>query len=431
MSDTFGLEDLGLDIPVGDTDFTDMVGDDTGPDTSLVQGSVAAHALHSVFTGNPITLVNSPPGAGKSALISKVVAYLLLRTDLSLHVVAPTNNAASELASRIVQEAGPATALIIPRDGREVPDDVATIAEPYVVGSDGSIVRPERQVHVTTVHSAKQSHPEVDVMIVEEAYQVQYGLLAEAADGAEQLLMVGDPGQIGPVVAHDVTPWRGIEDAPVARAPEVLGRMDAHVLTLPSTYRIGQESVEAIAPLYPFGFNSQRDPKQVDGSQEIECLQVPDSLPSLSLARAVADRVSAMMGRTLRVTERDGSVTVRPVEQSDLCVIAALNETVANTLAELETRGLSDVKVGTADSLQGGQWNVVVAVDPLVSGSNASAHSTSNGRLCVMASRHMCHLTWVFSPSWRDRLSSAALSDSERAKAEKVRDALTSKPCCT
>lgn len=431
MDDVFGLEDLGLEVPVGESDFTDMVGQTQGPDTTLVAGSVAARALHSIFQGNPVTLVNSPPGAGKSALIAHVIAYILHRTDLSVHVVAPTNNAALELAHRIAQQAGPATAVVRLRGGRELPEGVASDDTPFLVGADGKMIQPKRQVNVTTVHSAKQSTPKVDLMIVEEAYQVQYGLLAEAADASEQLLLVGDPGQIGPVVSHDVSPWRGIEDAPVARAPEVFGRMDASVLTLPCTYRIGQESTDAIAPLYPFEFRSARDPKQVDGLREIETIKVAGDLTPLDLARALADRAQSMIGRTLRVTEQDGTVTVRPVEQTDVCVIAALNETVANTLAELSTRGLDEVKVGTADSLQGGQWHAVVAVDPLATKGKVSDHATSNGRLCVMASRHMSHLTWVYADGWRERLDDSPMSEGERAKARKVRESLSSKPAAT
>ncbi len=43
----------------------------------IVVGSVTARALYRVWSGRPVTVVDSPPGAGKSTLIRDVVAHLV------------------------------------------------------------------------------------------------------------------------------------------------------------------------------------------------------------------------------------------------------------------------------------------------------------------------------------------------------------------
>jgi len=81
--------------------------------------------------------------------------------------------------------------------------------------------------------------------------------------------------------------------------------------------------------------------------------------------------------------------------------------------------------VGTADRLQGGQWHAVVALDPFIGYEGLSPHAMSLGRLCVMASRHRTHLTWVHDGRWNTHLSgSTDVPGAEAALA--VRRALTS-----
>ena len=56
--------------------------------------------------------------------------------------------------------------------------------------------------------------------------------------------------------------------------------------------------------------------------------------------------------------------------------------------------------VGTADRLQGGQWPLVVALDPAAAVGSDNEYAMSLGRLGVMISRHTHHLTWLSDASW-------------------------------
>jgi len=68
--------------------------------------------------------------------------------------------------------------------------------------------------------------------------------------------------------------------------------------------------------------------------------------------------------------------------------------------------------------------SAVVALDPITGADVASAHALDLGRLCVMASRHVCHLTWVTSKSWRATLAASIDSKAELTRHVAVREAL-------
>src|SRR5699024_6509475 len=76
-------------------------------------------------------------------------------------------------------------------------------------------------VLVNTLKSLQVNKQTVDVLIIDEAYQAPYAEVLAAASEAKQLLLVGDPGQIGPVVTINTAAWDHLDYAPHHRAPEV------------------------------------------------------------------------------------------------------------------------------------------------------------------------------------------------------------------
>jgi len=137
---------------------------------------------------------------------------------------------------------------------------------------------------------------------------------------------------------------------------------------------------------------------------------------------AVADRAHTLIGTQL--TAPGGQ---RPLEPRDIAVVVSHNAQASVVHAQLRGRDVDGVTVGTADSLQGGQWAAVVALDPLTGVEGLPAHAMSPGRLCVMASRHYAHLTWVHDGAWRDAPArDAAAAVDAIGHARRVRQALTS-----
>ncbi|WP_260680730.1 AAA family ATPase [Arthrobacter sp. KBS0703] len=74
---------------------------------TLIVGSTLAKALYSVWSGAPITIVDSPPGAGKTTLVAQAVAYFRERSNLKIIVACATRRAAYDIAERIAAELGP------------------------------------------------------------------------------------------------------------------------------------------------------------------------------------------------------------------------------------------------------------------------------------------------------------------------------------
>src|SRR5699024_9100177 len=206
--------------------------------------------------------------------------------------------------------------------------------------------------------------------------------------------MIGDPGQIGPVTTADTSIFDDADYPPHGRAPDVLrAHPSAKVLHLPTSDRLGVRTVEAIAPLYDFPFDSSRPDRPVNGHDEIESAQIDRDDP-VDLYAAGAHLAQSFIGQNR--TPDDGTRALTP---NDVAVVAGDNQAVNGIAGFLSNLGFHPgVTVGTADRLQGGQWHAVIAVDPLASAATVSDHHLALGRLCVMASRHMTHLTWVH---WR------------------------------
>lgn len=401
----------------GDPDPVEVVAPAIAP-KALVPGSITAKALARVWAGGELTVVDSPPGAGKTELVVTIAAHLAVRAGMKVLIGTPTRAQGVSLVARIVEQVTPK------RVRCEIPDAKTT----------ASADTKDAAITVATLAKIKfMDRSPYDLLIVDEAYQTTHALFSTAARGLPQAMLVGDPGQIGPVITVDTSIWRGQKDAPHLRAPEVTGEYeDVTRFALDTTWRLGPAGAAAIAPIYPFKFRSgaQHEGEPVrrcvmDGGEilgEIESIEAPHakSADDLAVLSLVTDRAEALVTSTL--VERDG---VRSSTPEDVAVICSRNSQVSIISGMLRQRCLSEITVGTADRLQGGQWALVVALDPFVGASNDSEHNASIGRLCVMASRHTTHLSWVHDDSWIDMTAGrTAIAHKNRV----VRKSLTSNP---
>src|SRR5215469_5843619 len=116
MPSTADLDDLGLPEPgLGgtrgpqpkQTETHSVPGVASGPST-LVPGSVTAKALLRVWSGAAVSVIDSPPGAGKTLLVTEVVSHLVDAARLRVVIATPTRSQAVSLAHRLVATVDPA-----------------------------------------------------------------------------------------------------------------------------------------------------------------------------------------------------------------------------------------------------------------------------------------------------------------------------------
>ncbi len=421
------LADLGIDDETAPTvDAADNAATAPHSGSTLAIGSVLAKALYSIWNGEPVVVVDSPPGSGKTTMVGDMVVALVERTDLNIVIATPTRRGAYDIAERIAAQLG------MDKDGKpRIALGVRDMEPPAGVAKGGA--SSARLPIVRTVASCKASAPVCDVMIFDEGYQTTFADAASAADSADQVVFVGDPGQIGPVVTADLTAFREYDTTPASRAPEVFSLVEGGtVLSLETTYRLGQDTVDAISPLYNFSFSSARPDRYLTDEfgnrvSEIVSVQLPPTPTNddLNTMVSVASYAAGMVGAELIEHDADGRPTARILTQADIAVVVLPQLPVRQYLGILTSMKGGRIHVGTADRMQGRQWHAVVALDPMVGYASASAHQLAPGRLCVMDSRHMTHLTWMHDGGWEAAPADPSIDQKDAKLGRLVRQALT------
>lgn len=390
-------------------------------DPILAPATPARRTLAHVWSGDEVVILSSPPGAGKTEAITSIAPYLDIAAGRSVTIATPTIAGAYDLAVRLKEKV------------ERLNDEHGSETHVVLVGgsfnprkSHGVAVeksgRPDNgKICVRTIAATKLARSATDVLIVDEAYQSTALDVREAAAYASQVLLVGDPGQIGPVITIDTIAWDSLPDSPALRAPEMFETWpDAVKLHLETTFRLGPTTTQAIQCLYDFPFTSSRPDAKVEGLPEIEVhsLGSPTAPADLDTMREVVRIAEDMVGR-----EYSYGGKTREITPKDIAIIASRNEQVS-MLESLAARQLRKATVGTADSLQGGQWPIAVAVDPLLGAHEASGHALTQGRLCVMCSRHIGHLAFITSDDVNTLLDEADITKAERALQRRLREEL-------
>lgn len=372
-------------------------------------GSTAAKTLASTWSGSPLVVVAAPPGGGKTHMLCVTAAHLAspARAGLNVGVACQTRAQAADLASRLAaatEGADVPVALLGARDSRP-PDGihqrVGYFTQAADLAADKTSWAPKGGVLVSTTARFRylDARWPLDVLAVDEAWQSTWAGWVEIANLAPQHLLVGDPGQIPPVVTGETSRWAARHDGPHRPAPDVLlnTRNDVVSLRLPSSRRLGPATVAAIQCLYPgLEFFSARPPLTYHDTTgtprpEIEVVTV-DSYGDVNdptLADTLAASVTDLIGGT--VASADGP---RPVTDNDIGVVVSHRAQATAVAARLAGTAPGTL-VDTAESWQGLERLVMVALHPLAGHSSESSFAQGLGRACVMLSRHQAHLRVV------------------------------------
>lgn len=370
-----------------------------------------ARALFAVWSGDAAVVVDSPPGAGKTRLITHLAHQLRTRAGMTVAIASQTRAQGIDVANRTSATGTPTVMLTGTEKAR--PRGLHT----DVLISDARALRPGAGVIVATtarwlwMPSNRLAH--FDVLLIDEAYQLTFADLGALGAVADQFVLVGDPGQIAPVVTGTARRWETQASGPQVPAPHALLAAhgdDTARLRLPQTWRFGPDTTDLLAPLYPnLPFTSARPPRHLAASgdrlPEYRALPVaatggtadPSVIQTATdTARTLLDTASVVTDdSTTRLTESDVAVIVPHVEQA--------------ALAAAHLADLPDVFVGTINQAQGLQREAVVAIHPLLGHDPSERFALDLGRLCVALSRHQAHVTVI-----TDQTTPALLADARR-----------------
>ena len=365
-----------------------------------------------------LCVVKAPPGSGKSYNLVQSLAAVV-DSGRRVVVAAQTNNQVDDLCTQIA-EAYPHTTIVRFSSTRYQGDLPANVQ--VITRRDSLPVGPSLVVATVSKWAITDDDQSYDVVFVDEAWQMTWADLLTLRDVAPRFVLIGDPGQIPPVVAIEVDRWEVSPVAPHRPAPDViLGNPELRAVTtelyLDTCWRLPYDSVELVRGFYDFHFDARALPgerylratRPLDLSSPIDraIATVRDSStvvlthpshtdgavvdPDTELAEVIASLAARLLDLrceySARPEERDRPVTLEPSDIGITSTHNLMNSAIERALPA-HLRGEGGIRVTTPERWQGLQRPVMIAVHPLSGIRTPTSFDLETGRLCVMASRH-------------------------------------------
>ena len=360
-------------------------------------------------SGGHLAVVKAPPGSGKTFTLIEVLSSLVA-AGKRVAVAAQTNNQADDICSRLDRDHPEVPTTRFTSKGNRQPANFPT-GVLWVNDKAALPVTPGVTVSTTAKWSLTDVHHPYDLLAIDEAWQMSWADLMQCAMLSASFMMIGDPGQIPPVVTIDVRRWETSPRAPHEAAPEVVladpSLVDVRFVgSLPACRRLPPESVEFVKPFYDFDFvayadagtqgvdlpNGHRLGPLADGRPMVLTVPTPEHGPPIEvdpdIAAVAADVIADLLDSGAKVRIGNGD---RPLEAKDIGVSSSHRVMNSALTAALAKWG-GQLRVDTPERWQGLERPLMIAVHPLSGVMDPSAFDLETGRLCVMASRHQSAL---------------------------------------
>lgn len=366
-----------------------------------------------------MTIVMAPPGSGKTHLLVEVLAEATTQ-NLRVAVATPTNAQANEVCERL-KDRFPAVPVVRYVSSNFTPEPGHT----YTCTSNKDAVSALTSgVVVGTVAKwgfvdFRDEQP-FDYLVIEESWQVKLSDFMPLLPISGKFILIGDPGQIDPVVSIDASRWATSQVGPHKAAPDAVIATeidDLETLRLPATRRLPLDSADLISNFYDFDFEAYAGPNErkleftkkiqdqnfrqlwqhCEGSTTIGLTLDPiklDGPPPLEGDRLIAELTAKTIAALLEMkpvahVSQGESLELLP---QHIGIAATRRVLVQDLIQSLPSNLREQIRVDTPERWQGLQRPVMFAVHPLSSVIRPSSFDLETGRLCVMASRHKTQL---------------------------------------
>jgi hypothetical protein len=389
----------------------------TQSDPVALADVMVREVLATQWEGVPALVLNSPPGAGKTGMPERLSVQSLALLKERVMVATQTNEQAFDLARRLGQGFPRLGFFMITSRSLEVPADILALGNMQIVHSSADL--PEGPC-VVIGNGAKWSwldadHCQFDLQIVDEAYQLPDYRFHLIAGLARRHVLIGDPGQIDPVIQAELERWRCDASGPHVPAPRALIQRHGSVLqlSLPVSRRLVSDTVSFVQPaFYPeLPFVALRDARPlrfatpgiapmdapldaVAAGKTLVMVELPKLLAG-DVDHDLADEIVWTINRVLirgAMFEDEGGVkAVTP----GMIGVACARVAQVNALRERLGQRLSGVFVETANRFRGLERPLMFAQHPLSGRADATEFHLDSGRLCVLLTRHRV-ACWVF-----------------------------------
>lgn len=304
--------------------------------------------------------VQGPPGTGKTHVGSHAVKALLER-GWSVGVTAQSHAVVENFLGKLVSIGVPKKQVLkAEKRGKDAPERPwATVsdAKPYI-GLPGHVVGG------TAWTFAHEDVQEFDLLVIDEAGQFSLAHTLAAAAMARTVLLLGDPQQLPQVT-------KGTHPQPIGEAALSWLAADEPVLRadrgffLDTSWRMHSALTEAVSTLSYAGELGAReevtDARRLDGVEPglhpWPVSHTGNAVSSPEEAAAVVEIIRTLLGRAWSTGPDDPG---RPLEPSDVIVVAPYNAQVATVREALDAAGLEGTTVGTVDKFQGREAAVAI-----------------------------------------------------------------------
>lgn len=361
-----------------------------------------------------ITIVKAPPGAGKTYLLLQILKQLSKTHRIA--VACFTNAQADDICKRCASE-HPEIKVVryVSQSAKEVITEVPVIAKGDNLPFGPSVVV------ANTSKWGLSKNPEFDFLLVDEAWQIAWADLMLLRNLAPRIVLIGDPGQIPPVVSIETDRWETSLAAPHRPAPEqfLTGPYAVQPHALPGSRRLPADTVDLVRNFYDFDFGAFAEPgeryirakgdkspigRAISSLEEstVSTLLLPtdDSGPPVEIDDEMATSIAQLIEQLLEsgATYSDSESTKnkpKVLQPSDIGVVATHRAMNTRIFYRLPVGLRNAIKVDTTERWQGLERKMMIAVHPLSSTTTPTGFDLETGRLCVMASRHQSGLILV------------------------------------